>query len=89
MSKWLCSVCNIYVYNEDTGDPQTGINPGTKVPEFPDFWRCPVCGATNKKLVPIPEEEYWQKARAYTDFTAKKEEKRNSRRSDSSNIFIE
>jgi 4-hydroxymandelate oxidase len=77
MSKWLCAVCNIYVYDEETGDPQTGIGPNTKVPDFPDSWRCPVCGATKEKLVPIQEEEYWQKARAYTDFTGKKEEKRN------------
>ena len=77
MTKWLCAVCNIYVYNEDTGDSQTGIDPGTKVPEFPDSWRCPVCGAAKEKLVPIPEEEYWQKARAYTDFTEKKEETRS------------
>ncbi|HEY9246576.1 MAG TPA: alpha-hydroxy-acid oxidizing protein [Candidatus Methanoperedens sp.] len=77
MAKWLCKVCNIYVYNEKTGDPETGIRPDTKVSDFPDSWRCPVCGATRDKLVAIPEEEYWQKARAYTDFTQKKEEKRS------------
>src|SRR5512139_1568832 len=77
MTKWLCAVCNIYVYNEKTGDSQTGIGPDTKVPDFPDSWRCPVCGATKEKLVPIPEEEYWQKARAYMDFTGKKEEIRS------------
>jgi 4-hydroxymandelate oxidase len=77
MVKWLCTVCNIYVYDEERGDPQTGIDPNTKVPDFPDSWKCPVCGATKEKLVPILEEEYWQKARAYTDFTEKKEEKRN------------
>jgi rubredoxin len=77
MAKWLCAVCNIYVYNEETGDPQTGIDPNTKVADFPDSWRCPVCGATKEKLVPIPEDEYWQKARAYTDFAGKKEEKRS------------
>ncbi len=77
MAKWLCTVCNIYVYDEETGDPQTGISPNTQVSDFPDSWRCPVCGATKDKLVLIPEEEYWQKARAYTDFTQKKEEKRS------------
>ena len=77
MVKWLCTVCNIYVYDEETGDLQTSIDPNTKVPDFPDSWRCPVCGATKEKLVPVPEEEYWQKARAYTDFAGKKEDKRN------------
>ncbi|MCZ7402793.1 MAG: alpha-hydroxy-acid oxidizing protein [Candidatus Methanoperedens sp.] len=74
MVKWLCTVCNIYVYDEETGDPQTSIDKGTKVQDFPDSWRCPVCGATKEKLVPVTQEEYWQKARAYTDFTGKKEE---------------
>ncbi len=77
MAKWLCTVCNIYVYDEERGDAQTGISPNTEVSEFPDSWKCPVCGAAKDKLVIIPEEEYWQKARAYTDFTEKKEEKRS------------
>ncbi len=77
MAKWLCTVCNIYVYDEERGDPQTGISPNTEVSKFPDSWKCPVCGAAKDKLVPIPEEEYWQKARTYTDFTQKKEEKRS------------
>ncbi len=62
MAKWLCTVCNIYVYDEERGDYQTGIVPNTKVPDFPDSWKCPVCGAAKDKLVIIPEEEYWQKA---------------------------
>lgn len=77
MAKWLCTVCNIYVYDEDIGDTQTGIEPNTKVPDFPDSWRCPVCGAAKEKLVTIPEEEYWHKVRAYSDFKEKKEEKRS------------
>lgn len=77
MAKWLCTVCNIYVYDEEKGDAQTGICPKTEVSDFPDSWRCPVCGAAKEKLVLLPEEEYWQKARTYTDFTEKKEEKRN------------
>ena len=65
MAKWLCTTCNIYVYDEDKGDPSTGISPKTKVPDFPDSWRCPVCGAAREKLVRISEEEYLQKAGAY------------------------
>ena len=77
MVKWLCAVCNIYVYDEEKGDPLTGISPATKVSDFPDSWRCPVCGATKERLVQISEEEYWQKAKAYTDFTEKKEQIRS------------
>ena len=77
MAKWLCTVCNIYVYDEEIGDTQTGIRPNTKVQDFPDSWRCPVCGAAKEKLVIIAEEDYWHKARAYSDFKEKKEEKRS------------
>jgi 4-hydroxymandelate oxidase len=77
MVKWLCTVCNIYVYDGEKGDPLTGISPNTEVSEFPDSWRCPVCGATKDRLVQISEEEFWQKARAYTDFTEKKEQTRS------------
>ncbi|VVB91979.1 Rubredoxin [uncultured archaeon] len=77
MTKWICTVCNIYVYDEEKGDPLTGISRNTRVSDFPDSWRCPVCGATKEKLAPIPDEEYWQKARAYTDFTERKQEKRS------------
>ncbi len=77
MVKWLCEVCNIYVYDEEKGDPLTGISPNTEVSDFPDSWRCPVCGATKNRLVRISEEEYWQKARAYTDFNEKKEQVRS------------
>lgn len=77
MAKWLCTVCNIYVYDEDKGDSLTGISPGTRVSDFPDSWRCPVCGAGREKLVRISDEEYWQKARAYMDFTSKKEGNRS------------
>lgn len=73
--KWLCVVCNIYVYDEEKGDSTTGIS--TKVSDLPDSWRCPVCGATKDKLVQISDDEYWQKAKTYTDFTDRKEEKRS------------
>ncbi len=75
--KWLCSVCNIYVYDEEKGDIQNGISPGTKVSDFSNSWRCPVCGASKDKLIQISDEEYWPKARVYTDFTEKKEVKRS------------
>lgn len=74
--KWLCSVCNIYVYDEEKGDSSTGISPMTQVSDFPNSWRCPVCGVTKEKVVQISEEEYWQKAKVYTDFIERKEEKR-------------
>lgn len=37
--------CEIFVYDEEKGDPKLNLNPGTKVEDVPDTYRCPVCGA--------------------------------------------
>ncbi len=42
---WKCTVCG-YIYDEDKGDPDSGVNPGTKFEDLPEGWICPVCGAT-------------------------------------------
>ena len=74
IGKWICVVCNIYVYDEEIGE---GTGTGVKVSDLPDTWRCPVCGATKDKLVQISDDEYWQKTKNYTDSTGRKEEKRS------------
>lgn len=61
MVKWLCTVCNIYIYDEEKGDASTGINPNTKLSDLPDSWRCPVCGVKTDKMTPISENESEQK----------------------------
>jgi len=43
--KYKCTVCG-YVYDPENGDPDSGINPGTKFEDLPDSWVCPVCGAS-------------------------------------------
>jgi rubredoxin len=44
MDKYVCKVCG-YVYDPEKGDPDNGIDPGTKFEDLPDDWVCPVCGA--------------------------------------------
>jgi len=34
-----------YVYEEEQGDPDSGVAAGTKWDDVPDDWVCPVCGA--------------------------------------------
>ncbi len=68
MSKWLCSVCNIYVFDSEKGDALTGVKPGIEPPLFPDMWRCPVCGATKDKQMEISEEDFAEKAPGYEEF---------------------
>jgi rubredoxin len=45
MDKYVCEVCG-YVYDPQQGDPDNGIDPGTKFEDLPDDWECPVCGAS-------------------------------------------
>jgi len=37
-----CKICG-YLYNEEDGDPDQGIEPGTPFDQIPDTWSCPVC----------------------------------------------
>ena len=48
-ARYVCSVCG-YVYDEDLGDPDGGIAPGTAFEDIPDFWTCPICGAEKAKF---------------------------------------
>ncbi len=41
--KYICEVCG-YEYDEAIGDPDNGIEPGTKWDDIPDDWVCPLCG---------------------------------------------
>lgn len=42
MAKWACLACD-YVYDEENGDPENSIEPGTLFEDIPDDWLCPVC----------------------------------------------
>ncbi len=41
--KYICNVCG-YEYDEETGDPDNGIAPGTKWEDLSDDFTCPLCG---------------------------------------------
>ncbi len=41
--KYVCSVCG-YVYDEELGDPDNGIAPGTKFEDLLEDFTCPLCG---------------------------------------------
>ncbi|MFW6136652.1 MAG: rubredoxin [Candidatus Aminicenantaceae bacterium] len=52
MNKWECDVCG-YIYDEEKGDPENGIDPGTKFEDLPDDWLCPVCGADKDQFTKL------------------------------------
>ncbi|NLZ82547.1 MAG: rubredoxin [Clostridiales bacterium] len=43
MKKFECMVCG-YIYEEELGDPDNGVDAGTKWDDVPEDWVCPVCG---------------------------------------------
>lgn len=43
MKKYVCDACG-WVYDEELGDPDNGIAPGTKFEDLPDDFVCPLCG---------------------------------------------
>ena len=52
MAKFECMVCG-WVYDEDVGDPDSGIAAGTKFADLPDDWVCPMCGAAKEDFEEI------------------------------------
>jgi rubredoxin len=40
---WQCRTCG-YIYDEEKGDPDEGLAPGTRWAEIPNDWVCPECG---------------------------------------------
>lgn len=42
--KWMCANCG-YIYEQQKGDPDGGITPGTPWEDIPEDWKCPDCGA--------------------------------------------
>ena len=44
---FMCVICG-YVYDEEKGEPDDGIAPGTKWEDIPDDWQCPDCEATKE-----------------------------------------
>lgn len=40
--KYVCDVCG-WIYDEELGDPDNGIAPGTKFEDLPEDFICPLC----------------------------------------------
>ncbi|MCL1901092.1 MAG: rubredoxin [Firmicutes bacterium] len=47
--KYICELCG-YVYDEEKGDPENGIKPGTKWEDIQDDYVCPLCGASKDQF---------------------------------------
>lgn len=49
MKKYVCLVCG-FVYDEEVGDPDNGIAPGTKFEDLPEDYVCPLCGVGKEEF---------------------------------------
>ena len=47
--KYVCPICG-FVYDEEKGDPDNGIAPGTKWEDIPDDYVCPLCGVSKSQF---------------------------------------
>jgi rubredoxin len=52
MQKYQCKICG-YVYDPEEGDPDSGLEPGTRFEDIPENWYCPVCGVTKLDFEPV------------------------------------
>lgn len=50
--KYMCDVCG-WVYDEEVGDIENGIAPGTKFEDLPLDFTCPLCGVGKDQFVEL------------------------------------
>ncbi len=43
--KYICLICG-HIYDEELGDPDSGISSGTRWEDVPADWTCPDCGSS-------------------------------------------
>ena len=43
MKTWMCTVCG-WIYDEEKGCPEEGLEAGKRREDVPVDWRCPECG---------------------------------------------
>lgn len=56
MKEYKCLVCG-FVYSEESGHPESGLQKGTKWEEVPSSWVCPLCGAPKEEFALVGEEK--------------------------------
>ena len=52
--KFICRACGL-IYDEATGDADSGLVAGTRFDDIPDDWVCPLCGVTKADFEPCDD----------------------------------
>lgn len=55
--QYICRACGL-IYVEKDGDPDSGLEPGTRFEDIPDDWECPLCGVTKSDFELFTKEEF-------------------------------
>lgn len=55
--KYICRACGL-IYDEELGDPDSGLAPGTRFEDIPDDWECPLCGVTKTDFDLLEENTF-------------------------------
>ena len=50
--QFICRACGL-IYDEEMGDPDSGLAPGTRFEDIPEDWECPLCGVTKLDFEPF------------------------------------
>ena len=53
--KYMCVICG-FIYDEEQGWPEDGIEAGTKWEDVPENWFCPDCGAAKEDFEMVEME---------------------------------
>lgn len=48
---FICRACGL-IYDEEKGDPDSGLAAGTRFEDIPDDWECPLCGVMKSDFEP-------------------------------------
>jgi rubredoxin-NAD+ reductase len=54
--KFICRACGL-IYDEELGDPDSGLAPGTRFEDIPEDWECPLCGVKKDDFEPYRARE--------------------------------
>ena len=63
--KYVCTYCNVFAYDDEKGDLNAILEPGTTFDNISDTWRCPVCGMPKTFLKQISDDVFALKIAAY------------------------
>lgn len=50
--QFVCRACGL-IYDEQLGDPDSGLIAGTRFEDIPEDWACPLCGVTKADFEPF------------------------------------